>query len=152
MLLFVFVALPFAPAPGDGTRALVPSPAWPSSSPCSFLRPRRDAQQALRLVTPDDGPVALPERYRQRIGHCRALPVRPESLRHFRNVLMIVTSVVIWLLETVKYWFVMQAFPFEVSFFADADERHRQSVTTLPSAPGYVGRSGRASRLVVARL
>ena len=41
-----------------------------------------------------------------------------ESLRSFRNVLMIFfRSVVIWLLETVKYWFVMHAFDFEVSAF-----------------------------------
>ena len=50
------------------------------------------------------------------------------------------TSVVIWLLETVKYWFIMQAFPFEVSFFALMLMNGVVNLaTTLPSAPGYVG-------------
>jgi uncharacterized membrane protein YbhN (UPF0104 family) len=64
-----------------------------------------------------------------------------ESLRSFRNVLMIFfTSVIVWLLETVKYWFVMQAFPFQVSFFALMLMNGVVNLaTTLPSAPGYVG-------------
>jgi hypothetical protein len=63
------------------------------------------------------------------------------SLRSFRGVLMIFgTSLVIWLLETVKYWFVMQAFPFEVSFFALMLMNGVVNLaTTLPSAPGYIG-------------
>ena len=64
-----------------------------------------------------------------------------ESLRSFRNVMMIFgTSIVIWLLETVKYWFVMQAFNFEVSFFALMLMNGVVNLaTTLPSAPGYIG-------------
>jgi uncharacterized protein (TIRG00374 family) len=50
------------------------------------------------------------------------------------------TSMVIWLLETVKYWFVMQAFPFEVGFFALMLMNGVVNLaTTLPSAPGYIG-------------
>jgi uncharacterized membrane protein YbhN (UPF0104 family) len=64
-----------------------------------------------------------------------------ESLRSFRNVMMIFgTSIVIWLLETVKYWFVMQAFNFEVSFYALMLMNGVVNLaTTLPSAPGYIG-------------
>ncbi len=63
------------------------------------------------------------------------------SLRSPFNVLMIFfTSVVIWLLETVKYWFVMHAFPFTVSFFALMLLNGIANLaTTIPSAPGYVG-------------
>jgi uncharacterized protein (TIRG00374 family) len=63
------------------------------------------------------------------------------SLRSPREVLMVLlTSVVIWLLETAKYWFVMQAFPFEVSFFALMLMNGIVNLaTTIPSAPGYVG-------------
>ncbi len=63
------------------------------------------------------------------------------SLRSPANVWMVfVTSVVIWLLETCKYWFVMHAFPFEVSFFALMLMNGIVNLaTTLPSAPGYVG-------------
>src|SRR5512143_2180944 len=63
------------------------------------------------------------------------------SLRRERDVLMIfVTSLVIWLLETVKYWFVMHAFPFEVSFYALMLMNGVVNLaTTIPSSPGYVG-------------
>ncbi len=63
------------------------------------------------------------------------------SLRSPFNVLMIFfTSVIIWLLETVKYWFVMHAFPFTVSFFALMLLNGVANLaTTIPSAPGYVG-------------
>jgi uncharacterized protein (TIRG00374 family) len=50
------------------------------------------------------------------------------------------TSIVIWLLETGKYWFVMQAFPLEVSFFTLMLMNGIVNLaTTIPSAPGYVG-------------
>jgi glycosyltransferase 2 family protein len=64
-----------------------------------------------------------------------------ESLRSPTDALMIfVSSFIIWLLETVKYWFVMHAFPFEVSFFALMLMNGIANLaTTLPSAPGYIG-------------
>ncbi len=64
-----------------------------------------------------------------------------ESLRSPLDALMILfTSAVIWLLETGKYWFVMHAFPFEVSFFALMLMNGIVNLaTTIPSAPGYVG-------------
>ena len=63
------------------------------------------------------------------------------SLRSPANVLMVfVTSVVIWLFETGKYWFVMHAFDFSVSFFALMLMNGIVNLaTTIPSAPGYVG-------------
>jgi uncharacterized protein (TIRG00374 family) len=62
-------------------------------------------------------------------------------LAHGRDVLMVfVTSVVIWLLETVKYWFVMHAFEFTVSFIGLMLMNGVVNLTTtLPSAPGYIG-------------
>ena len=64
-----------------------------------------------------------------------------ESLRSPLDALMIfITTVIIWLLETAKYWFVMHAFPFTVSFFALMLMNGIVNLmTTLPSAPGYVG-------------
>lgn len=84
----------------------------------------------------------LPERYRS-----KALDVSDrflgglKVLRSPRDVLMVfVTSVVIWLLETGKYWLVMHAFPFEVSFFTLLLMNGIVNLaTTIPSAPGYVG-------------
>ena len=54
--------------------------------------------------------------------------------------MVFVTSVVIWLLETGKYWFVMHAFNFSVSFFALMLMNGIVNLaTTIPSAPGYIG-------------
>jgi len=54
--------------------------------------------------------------------------------------MVLATSVVIWLLETGKYWFVMHAFPFEVDFFALMLMNGIVNLaTTIPSAPGYIG-------------
>jgi len=63
------------------------------------------------------------------------------SLRSPLNVLMVFfTSVIVWLLETGKYWFVMQAFNFNVSFFALMLMNGIVNLaTTIPSAPGYIG-------------
>ncbi len=64
-----------------------------------------------------------------------------ESLRSPVEALMIfLTTVIIWLLETAKYWFVMHAFGFSVSFFGLMLMNGIVNLaTTLPSAPGYVG-------------
>jgi glycosyltransferase 2 family protein len=65
-----------------------------------------------------------------------------ESLRSPFDVLMIfLTTVVIWLLETGKYWFVMHAFQeINVSFFTLMLMNGIVNLaTTLPSAPGYIG-------------
>jgi hypothetical protein len=56
------------------------------------------------------------------------------------GLMLLLTSVVIWLLETGKYWFVMLAFPFRVSFFVLMLMNGMVNLaTTIPSAPGYLG-------------
>ncbi|MFL7837562.1 MAG: lysylphosphatidylglycerol synthase transmembrane domain-containing protein [Candidatus Promineifilaceae bacterium] len=145
MLAFVFVALPLTPIPGDengriSTMVSLASIAFfgamivffiLAAFPDRFMRlaewfadhllPQRVAEQMLELLNHFLEGLA--------------------SLRSFRNVIMIFfTSVLIWLLETVKYWFVMHAFDFEVSFFALMLMNGVVNLaTTLPSAPGYVG-------------
>jgi uncharacterized protein (TIRG00374 family) len=144
MLMFVFVALPFTPIPGDdgAIRTLVIG-----ASVAFFL--------ALIIFF---ALAAMPDRFyalAEMISY-KILPTKIhhplltflkrfldglEALRSFRSVLMIfLTSVVIWLLETVKYWFVMHAFDFEVSFFALMLMNGVVNLaTTLPSSPGYIG-------------
>lgn len=84
----------------------------------------------------------LPARWRERVidlsgrflGGLAALRSPLEALMVF------FTSIVIWLLETGKYWFVMQAFDFQVSFFALMLMNGVVNLaTTIPSAPGYIG-------------
>jgi uncharacterized membrane protein YbhN (UPF0104 family) len=84
----------------------------------------------------------VPERWRESmIGIAERFLEGLASLRSPTDVLMVLlTSVVIWLFETGKYWFVMQAFTFEVSFFTLMLMNGIVNLaTTIPSAPGYVG-------------
>ena len=84
----------------------------------------------------------IPERFREKLlGIAYKFLAGLEALRSPREALMIfVTSVIIWLFETGKYWFVMHAFDFQVSFFALMLMNGIVNLaTTIPSAPGYVG-------------
>ena len=67
-----------------------------------------------------------------------------ESLRSPMNILMVfLTSIVIWLFETAKYWFVMHAFDFSLysgGFFGLMLMNGVVNLaTTLPGPPGHVG-------------
>ena len=84
----------------------------------------------------------LPERFRERIESLMTKFLDGlASLRSPLNLLMFFfSSVIIWLLETGKYWFVMHAFNFSVSFFALMLMNGIVNLaTTIPSAPGYIG-------------
>jgi uncharacterized protein (TIRG00374 family) len=84
----------------------------------------------------------LPKRLHERVtGVMNKFLDGLASLRSPFNVLMVFfTSVIIWLLETGKYWFVMHAFDFSASFFALMLMNGIVNLaTTIPSAPGYIG-------------
>jgi len=84
----------------------------------------------------------IPKRYHAKIiGIMNKFLDGLASLRSPWNVLMVFfTSVIIWLFETAKYWFVMHAFNFSVSFFALMLMNGIVNLaTTIPSAPGYIG-------------
>ncbi len=142
MLLFVFVALPFAPLPSDTIRLVVilGSAIFLGALLVFFAVaavPSRFMQVAEWLAV-----RLLPERFRGPIlDFAGRFVVGLAALRSGRGLVMIfATSVIIWLLETVKYWFVMHAFDFTVSFFALMLMNGVVNLaTTLPSAPGYIG-------------
>jgi uncharacterized protein (TIRG00374 family) len=142
MLMFVFAALPLAPLPSDNLRRIVIMASIVFfGALLLFFALAAMPERALRF-TEIVVNAFLPYRLRQPLlNMAHQFLEGLESLRSFRDVLMIfATSVVIWLLETVKYWFVMQAFPFEVGFFALMLMNGVVNLaTTLPSAPGYVG-------------
>jgi uncharacterized protein (TIRG00374 family) len=84
----------------------------------------------------------VPIRIREKtLGISRRFLEGLKSLSSPVDVLMVfITSVLIWLLETVKYWFVMHAFSFSISFFALMLMNGVVNLaTTIPSAPGYLG-------------
>ena len=141
MLLFVFLALPFAPIPAAFQRFVVFVTILLLITTAAFIwitvRPRRVAAlygwlaghllpARIRSHTDD-----FYERFMEGLG----------SLRSGSDLLMIfATSIVVWLLETVKYWFVMHAFSFSVSFLALMLINGLVNLaTSLPSAPGYIG-------------
>lgn len=147
MLMFVFVALPFTPIPGDNGRiqsiVVFASIAF-FIALVVFFALAAMPQRFYRLTAWGlglAGPLLSEPRRAAILGILQRFLTGLESLRNFRNVLMIfLTSIIIWLLETVKYWFVMHAFDFQVSFFALMLMNGVVNLaTTLPSAPGYVG-------------
>jgi uncharacterized protein (TIRG00374 family) len=84
----------------------------------------------------------VPGRFQEQVrGLAMRFLVGLEALRSPRDALMVLlTTFVIWLFETGKYWFLMFAFDFQVSFFALMLMNGISNlVTTIPSAPGYVG-------------
>ncbi|MHB8818309.1 MAG: lysylphosphatidylglycerol synthase transmembrane domain-containing protein [Bellilinea sp.] len=84
----------------------------------------------------------VPSRFREKTnGIALKFLTGLESLRSPKDALMVLfTTVIIWVFETGKYWFVMQGFDFQVSFFALMLMNGIVNLaTTLPSAPGYIG-------------
>ncbi len=142
MLLFVFLALPLVPSIPPVyrnlvivlTMMLVGATAvfmWMAAKPqrveSFYMWVSRKVLPA-RIRTPMD---TLYVRFMEGL----------QCLNSGQDVLMIfLTSIVIWLLETIKYWFVMHAFDFSVSFLVLMLMNGLVNLaTTLPSAPGYIG-------------
>lgn len=142
MLLFVFVTLPLVPViPGNWRQfVIVFSLLFFGALGVFFVlaaSPRR--AQAFYNAIIDR---LIPARFREPIrGFADRFMEGLYFLRSGRDVAMIFfTSVVVWLAETGKYWFVMHAFDFEVSFFVLMLMNGVVNLfTTIPSAPGYVG-------------
>lgn len=142
MLLFVFLALPLAPVPSTSIRWLVigASAAFLGAL-LIFFALAAVPQRFFALLEWLTNRFAPKRLRRPLLDFAGRFLGGLASLRSGRNVVMIfLTSVVIWLLETVKYWFVMHAFDFQVSFFALMLMNGIVNLaTTLPSAPGYIG-------------
>ncbi len=144
MLLFVFFALPFVGAehipPIYRITVIVASIAF-FAALLVFLWMAFDQARATRLYRWFSSRL-VPERFRGPADNFfDRFMDGLKFLRSGRDVLMVfVTSVVIWLLETVKYWFVMHAFAFTISFIGLMLMNGVVNLTTtIPSAPGYIG-------------
>ncbi len=141
MLLFVFVTLPFAPLPPGYTTLVTIFSIVFMGALAVFLalamRPARVGQLYAWLVD-----RLLPVNLRPRVhGLFDRFVEGLQSLRSPRELALIfLSSTLIWLTETTKYWFVMQAFPFEVPFTVLMLMTAVVNLfTTLPSTPGYIG-------------
>jgi uncharacterized protein (TIRG00374 family) len=142
MLLFVFIALPIVPGLPVWLRQIVILASLAFFGALAvFLVMAARPQTSRRLyswvilhflpLTLQLKTLDLADRFMEGLS----------SLTSLRDILMVFfTSIIIWLLETVKYWFVMFAFNFTVSFFALMLMNGVVNLaTTLPSAPGYIG-------------
>ena len=142
MLLFVFVALPIVPGLPVWLRQIVilASLAFFGALTVFLVMAARPETSrkiygwAIRRFLPQSlqaKALGLADRFMEGLS----------SLTSLRDIMMVFfTSLIIWLLETVKYWFVMFAFNFSVSFFALMLMNGVVNLaTTLPSAPGYIG-------------
>lgn len=141
MLAFVFFTLPFiALPPGYRILVLISSLLFGGALIFFFAVaawPRHTERIYLLLLH-----KLIPERFHHR-AHAifDRFMAGLHSLRSPREVLMIfVASTIIWLTETTKYWFVMHAFPFTVSFpVLMLMTAVVNLATTIPSTPGYIG-------------
>lgn len=142
MLLFVFVTLPTAPfLPADLRFIVILGSLVFFSALVVFLFLAARPTLAAKVYNPLIDHF-LPVRFRHAArGFLDRFMTGLAALRDVRHIVMIFfTSIVIWLLETMKYWFVMHAFNFEVSFFALMLMNGIVNLaTTLPAAPGYIG-------------
>lgn len=141
MLLFVFLVLPFAPMPELYRNLVAILTVLMLVATGVFiwiaLRPARVTTVYLWLAE-----RVLPTRIRTRTDDIyHRFVVGLQSLGSRGDIVMIFgTSLIIWLIETLKYWFVMHAFDFETSFLVLMLMNGLVNLaTTLPSAPGYIG-------------
>lgn len=141
MLLFVFLALPFAPLPEQYRAIVVALTVAFLIATVVFVWMAAQPERIERFYT-WVADLILPKRIREPLDTIFARFMEGiGSLRSGYDVLMIfATSIVIWLMETVKYWFVMQAFSFSVSFLALMLMNGIVNIaTSLPGAPGHIG-------------
>jgi glycosyltransferase 2 family protein len=141
MLLFVFVTLPFAPLPAVYTILVTIFSVIFLITLAIFLalavRPKRMSRVYAWIVQ-----RLVPQRFQPRVhGLFDRFVTGLQSLRSPRELALIfLSTIVIWLAETTKYWLVMQAFPFKVSFLVLMLMTAVVNLaTTLPSTPGYIG-------------
>jgi uncharacterized protein (TIRG00374 family) len=141
MLIFVFIGLPFTPMPGWLQGMVIAASLLFFGALALFMTLAIKIEWA-ELAYGWAIDHVVPARFRVPVrGFADRFMTGLYSLRSGRGVLMIfVTSIVIWLAETVKYWFVMHAFDFTVPFWVLMLMNGIVNLaTTIPSSPGYVG-------------
>ncbi|MFZ5915344.1 MAG: lysylphosphatidylglycerol synthase transmembrane domain-containing protein [Chloroflexota bacterium] len=141
MLLFVFISLPLTPLPDSLRLVVVGGSLLFFGALGVFFIVAASPQRAQKLYNRVIGRL-VPARFQAPVqGFADRFMEGLHCLRSGQDVVMIfVTSLVIWLAETVKYWFVTHAFGFSVPFWVLMLMNGIVNLaTTLPAAPGYVG-------------
>lgn len=141
MIMFVFLALPFAPMPEPYRNAVIGITLLFLGATALFIWMASQPVRVERFYIMVASKV-LPHAVRARTDDfVRRFMLGLRSLSKPSDVIMIfLITVLIWLTETVKYWFVMHAFDFSVSFLVLMLMNGLVNLaTTLPAAPGYIG-------------
>jgi hypothetical protein len=141
MLIFVFFSLPFAPMPTWLRQIVVVGSLAFFGALVLFLAAAASPNKAQALYNWLIERL-VPRRFRSAAcGFLDRFMHGLGFLRSPRDVAMIFfTSLVIWLAETVKYWFVTHTFGFQVPFYVLMLMNGVVNLaTTIPSSPGYVG-------------
>ncbi len=141
MLTFIFVILPVVPA-NPFLRQLLPFMSLLFFGALSvFLliaaSPERTDRVSQWLVN-----YLVPQGLRDQVGGLLARFLEGlQVLRSGREMLFIMAiSIVLWLVEAWKYWFVMQGFAFDQPFYVLVFTCAIVNLaTTIPSTPGYLG-------------
>lgn len=141
VLVFIFFALPLVPLNGRNLQLLLLAGTLAFSGALLIflllaLRPGI-ALRSLTLFTRFLPPALSSRTLRLSERFLEGLT----SLRTGRALLLLfLSSLLIWFFETAKFWLVMQAFPFRLSWFAlMLLIGVINLVTVLPSAPGFIG-------------
>jgi len=142
MLIFVFAILPLVPA-NETLRQIIPFASLfffgalfvflvIASSPKRF---RRTYEWFVSHL--------IPHRFQEPVGALLDRFIEGlEVLRRGQEILLVlVISVALWLVESAKYWFVMQGFPeFRAPFYALVFTTAIVNLaTSIPASPGYLG-------------
>jgi len=142
MLLFVFFALPFVSGiPVQYRNFVIILSVIFGIALIVFIAVAARPEWVMKFYTPIAARL-LPAKIRSKFdGVIERFLFGLASLQSPKDVIMIfMTSVLIWLAETLKYWFVMHAFAFSVSFIVLMLMNGIVNLfTTLPAAPGYIG-------------
>jgi len=142
MLLFVFFALPFVSGiPPQYENFVIALSIIFGVALVVFIPVAARPHWVMKVYTPIATRL-IPTKIRPKFdGMVEKFLFGLASLQSPKDVVMIFfTSILIWLAETLKYWFVMHAFSFTVSFITLMLMNGIVNLfTTLPAAPGYIG-------------
>lgn len=141
MLLFVFVTIPFVELPSWLNLVVVAATVAFAGAFAVLLAVAVWPERFLTLYDKLEARL-VPARWHGRLrGILEMFCTGLSALRNPRQVAMVfLTSTVIWLTETTKYWILMHGFPFDVPFVVLMLMTAVVNLAiTIPSAPGYVG-------------
>jgi len=141
MLIFIFATLPLVPA-NEALRQIIPFASLLFFGALFFFLIIASSPERFKRIYGWFVSHLTPHRFQEPVrGLLDRFIEGLEILRRGQDVLLVlVVSVALWLVESAKYWFVMQGFPFRSPFYALVFTTAIVNLaTSIPSSPGYLG-------------